>query len=568
MMRSLEEIYGQVFEHLPQKIYWKDKNLTYLACNEAFARFLGISVGEIVGKQDSFFFPQDVVAENQMDDKEVISSGEKRERETLLPIQGEERWVHLVKVPIHDKSGKISGICGILEEVTEQRRMREKVQFLSRIYSIKSHVNKAVVRIRERDTLLNEVCQIAIDHGQFRMAWVGIVDEQTKWVQPVCYAGFVDNYFSMMKPISVDDVPEGRGPTGKALREGTHFVCDDIATNPDVAFWCEEALKRGYRSSIAVPLALSGKIFGVFSLYSSIPHFFDQQEIDVLLDIANEISFGLHAIETGKELGDTEERYKQIFINERKQAEANLKRLNEQLEEKIRDRTMELEEANQELEAFSYSVSHDLRAPLRGLNGFARILLEDYSALLPEEGKHYLRMIPENANKMSILIDDLLALSRLSRQEMDIHMICMRDLAEKVFNEVVKVEDKVRIQFNLGDIPDTQGDLALMRQVWVNLLGNAVKFTAKKGKPFIEVGCYTENKSVVYFVKDNGAGFEMKYAEKMFGVFQRFHGASEFEGNGVGLAIVRRLLARMSGRIWANGEVNKGASFFFTVKEN
>ena len=252
-------------------------------------------------------------------------------------------------------------------------------------------------------------------------------------------------------------------------------------------------------------------------------------------------------------------------ITERKLYEAEIHILNDELEQRVIDRTAQLEAANKELEAFSYSVSHDLRTPLRALNGFATILTEDYSVVLDDEGKRLLAVISENANKMGFLIDDLLSFSRLGRIEMLPSLINMKTMAETVYNELVPEKDREKIRFTLGNIPSTPGDPSMVKQVWVNLIGNAIKFTSKKTDRHIEVGVMAGENENIYYVKDNGAGFEMAHATKLFGVFQRLHSLKDFDGIGAGLAIVRRIILRHNGRVWAEGKVNEGATFYFTL---
>lgn len=234
-------------------------------------------------------------------------------------------------------------------------------------------------------------------------------------------------------------------------------------------------------------------------------------------------------------------------------------------QEAITERTAELEAAVKELEAFSYSVSHDLRAPLRAIDGFSRILVEEHGPHLPDEAQRYLRIVRDNAQQMGRLIDDLLAFSRLSRQSLTKQVVVLRDVAKQALEDLQAEQEGRQIEITFGTLPPCQADPALMRQVLVNLLSNALKYTRRREEARIEVGSLEEGGECIYFVRDNGAGFDMRYADKLFGVFQRLHRADEFEGTGVGLAIVQRIIYRHGGRVWGEAEPDKGATFFFTL---
>lgn len=239
------------------------------------------------------------------------------------------------------------------------------------------------------------------------------------------------------------------------------------------------------------------------------------------------------------------------------------------LNAELNQRLSELAAANKELEAFSYSVSHDLRAPLRAIDGFSRLVLEEHAERLPEDGKNFLQIVRRNTQQMGHLIDDLLAFSRLSRQAMKIKSFSLTKMAKETLGDLKPDYDGRTIDIVVGDLGRAMADPALMKQVFANLLGNAIKFTRHKGDSRIEIGrreSSPENQDEkIYYVKDNGAGFDMRYVDKLFGVFQRLHRAEDYEGTGVGLAIVQRIIHRHGGRIWAEGEVNEGATFYFTL---
>jgi light-regulated signal transduction histidine kinase (bacteriophytochrome) len=253
-------------------------------------------------------------------------------------------------------------------------------------------------------------------------------------------------------------------------------------------------------------------------------------------------------------------------IRERKLAEEEVRQLNAGLERRVEERTLQLADAVKQLEAFSYSVSHDLKAPLRAINGFSKALLEDYGPSLEGEARGYLNSIAKGAEKMGQLITDLLEFSRWGRNNMSSSAIDMDELAKSVFDELTRSAPERNIECRLQPLPPARGDRTMIRQVLVNLLSNAIKFTRPTQAASIEVGCSgSDAERNTYYVKDNGAGFDMNYAHKLFGVFQRLHSVKEFEGTGVGLAIVERIVLRHGGRVWANGKVNEGATFHFTL---
>jgi PAS domain S-box-containing protein len=252
-------------------------------------------------------------------------------------------------------------------------------------------------------------------------------------------------------------------------------------------------------------------------------------------------------------------------ISEQKRTEAELQKYRERLEELVAERTAALESANKELESFSYSVSHDLRTPLRAINGYASMLATKLADSIDDEGRRMLQLIRDNTARMGHLIDDLLAFSRSGRLEMHLTQVDMRALVDSVWSDLEPAREGRDIQFEQAPLPPARGDPAMLRQVWVNLLTNAIKFTSKKASAHIAVGGSTQGDKCVYHVIDDGAGFDQAYAHKLFGVFQRLHGMDEFEGTGIGLAIVNRIVGRHGGSVSAEGRVNEGASFQFTL---
>ncbi|MEJ5225089.1 MAG: ATP-binding protein, partial [Anaerolineales bacterium] len=252
-------------------------------------------------------------------------------------------------------------------------------------------------------------------------------------------------------------------------------------------------------------------------------------------------------------------------VTEQKLAEERLHQFNAELEARVEERTAQLAAANRELESFSYSVSHDLRAPLRSISGFARILLDDFAQDIPSEARGYLRRIHDGAQQMGRLIDDLLAFSRLGRQDLKKSTVDMFAVAREVCDSLAEEYAGRQVRIVLGLLPPAHADYGLITRVYANLIGNAIKYTRHREMAEIEIGCLHKHGTSIYYVKDNGAGFNMKYADKLFGVFQRLHRQDEFEGTGVGLATVKRIITKHGGEIWAEAEEDKGATFYFTL---
>ncbi|MEX2240773.1 MAG: ATP-binding protein [Burkholderiales bacterium] len=324
----------------------------------------------------------------------------------------------------------------------------------------------------------------------------------------------------------------------EALKRGEPQVIDTqtLPPGPETA----ALLASGVKWYMAVPMIAGGELIGALS-FGGEQASFPEEQVVIAREVATQLAIAIAQ--------------SRLF--------EQVKRNAEQLEIRVRERTAELEAANKELESFSYSVSHDLRAPLRAVDGYARMMQEDFAERLGEEGSRQLGVVREEARRMGQLIDDLLAFSRAGRQAMRAARIDMTALARSVAAELAAEYPQAEVQ--VGDLPPAAADPALLRQVWLNLIGNALKYSAREPAPRVEIGGRADGAQAEYWVRDNGAGFDERYAHKLFSVFQRLHGAHEFPGTGVGLAIVQRVVARHGGRVWAAGKPGAGAKFSFAL---
>ena len=436
-------------------------------------------------------------------------------------------------------NGKVIGAVAVNIDITESKHIEEQVNQLNRELRAINECDQAIVHANNEQELLDKVCRILHLTAGYRMAWIGTIEhDENKSVRPIAWSG--DEEYLKTAKITWANTDRGRGPTGSAGREGKTYFFQDFVTVPAAAPWREAALALGYRSSTAVPMFDSdGSVFAVFTLYSTLPNYFDDSEIQLLEALAGDIAFGI------------------VALRERKKRQ--------QAEDELKQRTIDLEESNKELEAFSYSVSHDLRAPLRSITGFSNVLLEDYNDELDNEGKSYLKKISDSGELMGQLMDDLLKLSRVTRSDLSMEKLDLCDMARKIIDEFRKDEPKRKVKVIIAPGMTANGDKNLLGLVLQNLLGNAWKYTSKTAEPRIEMGTIQRNSKMAYFVRDNGVGFDMTYANKLFQPFQRLHKATEFAGTGIGLATVQRIIRRHGGEVWAEAKVGEGAMFYFTL---
>jgi len=532
--------------------------------NAGAERLYGYTVPEALGKPVAMLMP-----DNRSDDFPLIMSkirnGEVIQHyETVRQKKDGTRFdVSLMVSPIRDSQGRIIGASAIARDITERKRAEVAViQALDgerAAHSKAVEVQQRLAFLLEASTLLTESFDYLTRLRQFAQSvvpqiedWCAVhVVEKDGSVTLVAVAHADPAKLAWANELQQRYPPDPNASRGvyQVLRSGQAEFYPDITDAMLIAGardaeQLQLARQLGVTSVMIIPFVLKERVLGAISLVSA----------------ESGRHFGPDDFELGKDLA---RRAAMLIENARLYEETQ--RLNADLEQRVVQRTAQLEAANKELEAFSYSVSHDLRAPLRAIDGFSRMLLRDHLANLPPEAQRLLLVVRDNAQKMAQLIDDLLSFSRLGRQPLRVQTVSIADLVRQILDELKSDLEDRQVEVTVADVPACQADRALLKQVLVNLLTNALKYTRRRDIATIEVGSLATDGVCTYFVKDNGAGFDMAYYDKLFGVFQRLHSADDFEGTGVGLAIAQRIIVRHGGRIWAEGAVGQGATFYFTL---
>jgi signal transduction histidine kinase/DNA-binding response OmpR family regulator len=422
------------------------------------------------------------------------------------------------------------------------------IRRLNRLYLALSETNQSIVHLHDREELFRAICRIAVERGGFALAWIGWLNTGNGDIELLAWAGESRIWFDRLPRFNIRGARAA--PVEIALSEGQIYLCNDLLASPRHAPLHAIMREAGLRAAASLPLRLGGHIVGALTLFSDEPEFFDDQLMSLVIEMASDVSFALENFEHEELRRHAEEELRQAYLD---------------LEQKVAARTRELASANKDLEAYAYTVSHDLRAPLRGIDGFTRMVLERNRSRLDAADQELLQRVLAAAGRMGALIDDLLQLSTLSRQSMQLETVDLSKMADDILSELRAGKPEAQFETTVAPGCTARGDARLLRMLLGNLLENAVKYSARQPQPHVEFGLEQQAGEVVFWVRDNGAGFDMKLAHKLFQPFQRYHHPEEFEGTGIGLATVARIVERHGGRIWAESAPGQGAVFRFTL---
>lgn len=479
---------------------------------------------------------------------------------------GRWRWLLLRgKVTERDEAGRPLVVSGTQIEISRRVQMEtalreanlmldnysRELEHRARLLIAASEISRTATGILDRDSL----GQLAVDHiaAEFGLYYAGLFLVDEKRHMAVLHAGVGEPGKQMLAAGHSLEIAD-TSMIGWCISHAEARIVLDVGED---AVRFENPLLPLTRSEIALPLISRGSVLGALTIHSTQGSAFSREDIAVFQTMADQLANAVANASLYDQL--------QNELARRRLVEVQIRKLNAELEKRVHQRTAALEDATKEMETFSYSVSHDLRAPLRSISSYSRILSRDFSHLLNEEALRMLERVIESASYMSDLIDDLLRLSKVTRQGLSLSTVNLTALAQVSLEELESHHPEHKPRVELAANLSARGDEHLLRLVMSNLLSNAWKFTGKTPDPWIGFGSEKRNGEIVYFVRDNGVGFDMQYANKLFGTFQRLHAQDEFPGMGIGLAIVQRVIHRHGGRVWAEGKPHEGAAFYFTL---
>ena len=577
-LAASEETYRNLVESINEVIYEVTADGMVKYISPAIERVLGYKPEEITGKK---FFGllhpddrQDIIAKlSGLGNKNYLFHEYR-----IISKNNTVIWIRSFTSPIYDK-GVLVGGTGSMTDITERKQSEEKIIKANRFYLFISKVNEAIILMKDKQKLFDEICHIAIEYGKFRMAWIGLIDEQAYILQPISICGFENGYLSEIRKIRINNEPEGHGPGGSAAKEGKHFVCNDIENDPRMVVWKADALKRGYRASIALPIKQFDQTIGVVSLYSPIPGFFDLEEIGLLDKVADNISFAVSAIETEKEKNDL---YAHLEIKV-KERTFQLATLNENLHTEIEERKkaeiesskaqLEAEKANMAKSEFISRMSHELRTPMNSILGFAQLL--EMGALNPSQKKGVAHILRSGKHLLN-LINEVLDITRIEAGRLSLSMEPVK--INSAILEIMDImrplarERQVELSFSGSSAEQlfVKADRQRLKQVLLNLISNAIKYNREGGNVLINIivepSGNEENQSARISVIDNGPGISAENIDKLFSPFERIGAeTTETEGSGLGLVVVKKLMDAMDGKVGLNSLPGEGSTFWFEL---
>lgn len=540
---ALQESYGllqTVIEGTGNAVFVKDRQGRYQLVNSTVAHIFGKSKAEILGKADTALMPPNIAASLQKIDHVVMETGESQTYEEELEAADGIHTFLSTKDPYRDAQGNIIGVIGISRDITQRKQAEAALRRSAHRLETLQQIDRAILQATSSKTIAQTALRRLQEAIAFQQGMVALFNFETN--EAYILAGQLDSQLpGSVLPIEALSLP------ASACSFGVCYI-KNLAATPQRPLLLERAVTKGIQSVVIVALVVKNELIGNLYLLANQPNAFDPESLEIAQEVANQLAIAIH----------------QAQLRERLQRHAD------ELEQRVVERTAQLEETNQELEAFTYSVSHDLRAPLRTIQGFAQALLEDCGVQLEDFCRSYIDSIVEDAVQMNDLISDLLNYSRLTRTQISLQPTALDEVVQEALRQLTtQIREKhAQIQIQ-SPLPQVMAHRATLVQAVTNVISNAIKFVKSDTHPQIDIFATSERQDdqnwTCLWIVDNGIGIAPKHHERVFRVFERLHGAESYPGTGIGLAIVRKGLDRMGGRVGVESQLGQGSRFWIAL---
>jgi len=536
-LRRSERHFRSFVENAQDIIYSLSLDGVFLYISPNWSDVLGHERSELIGQPFTHLVHPDDIHQYKAFIEKAIATGDQQPAVEcrVKHKSGAWKWYVIHASPLKDEEGNLFSLMGLAHDITDRKSAADELRRLNRALRAIIECHQALVRATEESELLNKICQVIVETGGYRLAWVGLArDDAEKSVQSVASTGYEDGYLETIR-ITWANTEYGRGPTGTAIRTGKPVINRNVLVNPDFAPWSAEATKRGYASSVALPIHLDQKVIGALNIYAAEADAFDEEEVALLMRLTNDLAYGIQALRARSEHRIAQE---------------------------------SLKESAEKLKLFSYSVSHDLKSPAMAIHRLTQKMKTSYQDIFDDQGRRYCDQILKASEQVVALVDQINLYIATKELPLNIETVDVGNMTRMLKEEFSSELQMRKIRWLETEyLPEIQADRLCLFRIFRNLVDNALKYGGRDLSR-IEIGYESADQYHIFFVSDDGVGIKLEDSGELFIMFKRYATSKGVQGAGLGLAIVKEIVEKHGGRVWMQTDPNQGATFYFSISKH